>query len=60
MFSSSHFSASTGLRPQFVGQVERTSTMQKPLPSIWYWNAFFIAFLVLMMFALLLTAQRSI
>ena len=59
MFSSSHFIASVGLSPQFVGQVERTSIMQKPLPSISYLKAFLMAFLVLMMLALLFTAQRS-
>ena len=31
--------------PQLVGQVERTSTMEKPLPSIWFWKAFLMAFL---------------
>ena len=33
MFSSSQVIASTGDIPQLVGQVDRTSTMQKPLPS---------------------------
>ena len=36
--------------PQFVGQVESTSTMEKPLPSIWFWNAFLIAFFAILTF----------
>ena len=33
-----------GVFPQFVGQVDSTSTRVKPLPSICSWKAFFIAF----------------
>ena len=36
-------SDSTGLMPQLVGQLETISTKEKPLPSSWYWNAFFTA-----------------
>ena len=45
--------------PQLVGQVESTSTSEKPLPSSWFWKAFLMAFLAARMFLTLLTATRS-
>ena len=44
MLSESHSQASTGRSPQFVGQVESTSTNENPRPSTWFWNAYLIAF----------------
>ena len=35
---------------QFVGQVESTSTREKPFPAIWTWKAFLIARFVLLIF----------
>ena len=60
MFVSIHSSAFEGVIPQLVGQEERTSTSEKPLPFIWFSNAFFIALLALMTFLTLLTATLSI
>ena len=57
--SSIHRQDSTGVIFQFVGQGERISTSEKPWPSIWYWKAFRIAFLVLRMLAGELTVHRS-
>ena len=59
MLSSSHCIASPGALPQLVGQGERISTSEKPLRSICAWNAFLIACLVLMMFAVLFSAVRA-
>ena len=44
--------------PQLVGQAETTSTREKPLPSIWFWKAFLMAFLAFRTFLTLLTATR--
>ena len=43
MLSFSQSMASAGDLPQLVGQGERTSTREKPLPSIWHWKAFLMA-----------------
>ena len=59
MFSRIHSKASVGVMPQFVGQVETTSTSEYPTPSIWFWNAFFIAFFALRMFFGESTVTRS-
>ena len=48
MLSLSQSSASTGVRPQLVGQVETTSTIEKPLPASWVWKAFLMAALALL------------
>ena len=50
MLSRSHWSASFGASPQLVGQVERTSTIEKPFLSIWFWKAFLIIFFACRMF----------
>src|SRR5512141_1461870 len=36
---STRFCASSGFIPQFVGQVERNSTMESPIPAICIWSA---------------------
>ena len=50
MCSSTHLSDSTGGMPQFVGQVESSSTMEKPKPRTWVSNAMRIAFFAMRMF----------
>ena len=49
---------STGVIFQFVGQGERISISENPRPSIWYWKAFRMAFLVLRILAGELTVHR--
>ena len=59
MFSLSHLSASWGVRPQLVGQVESTSTMLKPLPAICASKALRMAFLAATTWGTSCTETRS-
>ena len=45
--------------PQLVGQPVTISTMEKPLPSSWFWKAFRMAFFVFMTLAGVLQLVRS-
>lgn len=51
--------ACCGDSPQFVGQVESTSTMESPFLSICVWNAFLIAFFAATTFLTESTETRS-
>ena len=59
MLSSIHLSAFSGVMPQLVGHAEMTSTSEKPLPSIWFLNAFSMARPAALTFFTLLTATRA-
>ena len=59
MCCSSQSVASTGRRPQLVGQVESTSTSEKPFLSIWVWKAFLMASLALSTYLGLDTDTRA-
>ena len=49
--SLNHCRASFGANPQLVGQLDNTSTIPKPSPACWTWNAFLIAFLAFLTLA---------
>ena len=59
MFCSSQFIASTGDRPQLVGQVDSTSIMVKPFTLHLQTEGLGNGLLALAMLAVLLTATRS-
>src|SRR5512143_1016178 len=56
---STRFCASSGFIPQFVGQVERNSTMENPIPAICISNAFRTASFAFRIWAGVETATRA-
>ena len=59
IFSSMNSRDFRASRPQLVGQLVTISTMEKPLPSSWFWKALRMACLVLFTLAGVLQLVRT-